>query len=95
MKTPQFKINWVPGPNTKPWKKLFPIMNCLNDDDLILLIDDDLAIRDNLIEMRVKEFNEYGGNFAISGGGRYTKTHLNIPLVNGHIYNTICPTSLI
>lgn len=41
---PIVKLNWVDGPNTKPWKKVFPILKFLNDDDLIIMVDDDCVI---------------------------------------------------
>ena len=89
-----FKINWVEGPNTKPWKKVFPILDYLDDDDLIIIVDDDCDIDPCLVELRIKEFNEHEGKFAISGGGCYPSTHLNIPLLGVTQYNTICPTSI-
>lgn len=83
------------GPNTKPWKKLFPTLQFLQDDDLIVLADDDLDVDAKLVETRVGEFDEYGGRFAISGGGCYRKTHLNIPLLGVMYYNTVCPTTIL
>ena len=46
---PIFHINWVPGPNTKPWKKVFPILQFLEDDDMIVLIDDDMDVQPILL----------------------------------------------
>ena len=92
---PTFKINWVDGPNTKPWKKLFPVLQFLDDDDLIIIVDDDLDINEKLVELRVNEFNEHNGRFAISGGGVYPRTHLTIPIFNMTTYNTVCPTTIL
>ena len=94
-RNPVVRINWVEGPNTKPWKKVFPILQFLNDDDLILMVDDDCIIDPKLVETRIREFDAQNGRFAISGGGCYKRTHLNIPLLDGYVYNTICPTSLV
>jgi len=94
-RNPVVKINWVEGPNTKPWKKVFPVLRFLNDDDLILMVDDDCIIDPKLVETRIREFDAQNGRFAISGGGCYKRTHLNIPLLDGYVYNTVCPTSLV
>ena len=87
------RINWVDGPNTKPWKKVFPILKYLDDDDLILLLDDDVEVQYNLIETRVREFDENCGRFAITGGGRYN-THQNIDLMGIRKFNIFCPTTI-
>ena len=47
------------------------------------------------MQTRVDEFDRYNGNFAISGGACYPKSHLSVPISNYALYNTICPTSLI
>ena len=92
---PEFKIHWVHGPNVKPWKKVFPILDYLADDDLIILIDDDMNIRRDLVETRVREFDQYNGQFAISGGACFPRSHLNVPISDYALYNTICPTSIL
>lgn len=38
------QLNWVDGPNMKPWKKVFPVLKFLEDNDLIILADDDLDV---------------------------------------------------
>lgn len=48
-------INWVKE-NTKTMKKVFPILQYLNDDDLIINVDDDILIPKEAIEYRVNEF---------------------------------------
>ena len=35
-------INWVDGPDTKPFKKVFPILRYLDDEDIIMTLDDDM-----------------------------------------------------
>ena len=41
---PTFKINWVPGPNTKSMKKVFPMLKYVDDDDIIIYLDDDVVV---------------------------------------------------
>ena len=89
---PTFKINWVPGPNTKTMKKVFPILPLLDDDDIILDIDDDLLLPSDFVEVRLNEFHEHGSMFPISGGNN-PKWHINLPLY-GSKYNTLAPASL-
>ena len=59
-------INWVEGENTKSMKKLFPILQYLDDEDIILEIDDDFLAPKDLIEVRLKDFNSYGGKHPIT-----------------------------
>lgn len=53
LKNPIVKIHWVPGPNTKTMKKVFPILKYLDDDDVILPIDDDVNYPLNYIKSRL------------------------------------------
>ena len=39
-----FKINWVDGPNKKTFKKVFPILPYLEDDDFVMNMDDDIIL---------------------------------------------------
>ena len=48
-KDPTFRINWVPGPNTKTMKKVFPILPLVEDDDLLIYIDDDFLLPSGFI----------------------------------------------
>lgn len=59
-------INWVDGPNTKAMKKIFPILDYLQDDDIIIDADDDILFPDDLIESRVSDFKNSGGRFCIT-----------------------------
>ena len=59
-------INWVSGPNTKAMKKIFPILDYLQDDDIIIDADDDILFPADLIESRLKDFNDNGGYYSIS-----------------------------
>lgn len=52
-------INWVPGPNTKAMKKVFPILDYLEDDDIIIDADDDILFPKDLIESRIKDFERH------------------------------------
>lgn len=49
-------INWVGGENTKSMKKVFPILEYLDDDDIIINIDDDALLPIFFIENRYNEF---------------------------------------
>lgn len=61
------RINWVPGPNTKTMKKVFPILPLLNDNDIIIYIDDDIIVPPNMVECRVSDFRSHFCRCAISG----------------------------
>ena len=49
-------FNWVEGENTKCMKKVFPILQYLDDEDIILPIDDDIMYPLDYIEKRVGEY---------------------------------------
>lgn len=59
-------INWVEGENTKTMKKVFPILNFLDDDDIIITSDDDILFPKDLIENRIKDFNNFGKKYSIT-----------------------------
>jgi hypothetical protein len=59
-------INWVNGENTKSMKKVFPILEYLNDDDIIIAADDDILFPTDLIESRLNDFNKFGKKYAIT-----------------------------
>ena len=59
-------INWVDGENTKSMKKVFPILEYLDDDDIIITADDDILFPYDLIESRLKDFEKYGGKYPIT-----------------------------
>lgn len=59
-------INWVGGPNTKAMKKIFPILDYLQDDDIIIDADDDILFPKDLIESRLKDFEKNGKKCCIS-----------------------------
>lgn len=69
---PKIILNWVEGPNTKAFKKIFPILKFLTDEDIIIDIDDDFVVPHNFIDSRVKDFKRYrtsitGGRATING----------------------------
>ena len=59
-------LNWVNG-NTKTWKKIFPLIDEFNDDDIIITCDDDIILPPELLKSRVDDFVKYGCRYAISG----------------------------
>lgn len=83
------KINWVTGPNTKSFKKITPILQYLDDDDLIIAIDDDFSIPPKLIESRLSDFMMYKGKHPITPNqlSYYTST-------KGGIDRYMSPTSI-
>jgi len=54
-----FIINWVDGPNTKPFKKMFPILKYCRYNDIIITVDDDMIIPEDFVENRVNDFEKY------------------------------------
>jgi hypothetical protein len=59
-------INWVDGENTKTMKKVFPILQYLDDEDIIITADDDILFPKDLIESRIRDFNNFGGKYSIT-----------------------------
>lgn len=65
-------INWVPGPNTKSMKKIFPILKYLDDGDIIIDADDDILFPKDLIESRLKDFEDNDKRYCISSNTHTT-----------------------
>ncbi len=61
-----FIINWVKE-NTKSMKKVLPVLQYLNDDDIIINCDDDMDFPEDFIECRLNEFIDNGAVNPISG----------------------------
>ena len=59
-------INWVEGENTKPMKKIFPILKYLDDDDIIIDTDDDIIFPEDLIQSRINDFKKYDCKYCIT-----------------------------
>ena len=59
-------INWVGGENTKPMKKVFPVLQYLDDDDIIITADDDIIFPIDLIESRINDFNKFDKKYSIT-----------------------------
>lgn len=59
-------FNWVDGENTKTMKKVFPALQYLNDDDIIITADDDILFPKDLIESRVNDFNNFDRKYSIT-----------------------------
>jgi hypothetical protein len=58
-------LNWV-DTNWKSFKKVFPILPYLEDDDIIIDIDDDMILPNDFIESRMKDFKDNGCEHPIS-----------------------------
>jgi hypothetical protein len=52
-------LNWVEGENTKTMKKVFPVLQYLDDDDIILPVDDDIMYPLDYVEKRVMEYKTH------------------------------------
>lgn len=52
-------LNWVEGENTKTMKKVFPILQYLDDDDIIIPMDDDIMYPLDYVEKRVEEYKTH------------------------------------
>lgn len=52
-------LNWVEGKNTKTMKKVFPVLQYLEDDDIIIPVDDDIMYPLDYIEKRVGEYKTH------------------------------------
>ena len=52
-------INWVEGKNTKTMKKVFPVLEYLDDNDIIIPMDDDIMYPLDYIEKRVGEYRTH------------------------------------
>ena len=52
-------LNWVEGKNTKTMKKVFPVLEYLEDDDIIIPMDDDIMYPLDYIEKRVGEYRTH------------------------------------
>lgn len=94
---PTFIINWVMGPNTKTFKKIFPILDTLTDDDIIIYTDDDIILPVDFIKSRLTDFAAYNKTCPITGtiintGSKSKILHdkFNIPFMQGSL-----PTGLI
>lgn len=59
-------FNWVEGENTKTMKKVFPALQYLNDDDIIINADDDILFPVDLIESRLNDFEKFGRKYSIT-----------------------------
>ena len=69
---PRLIINWVSGPNTKSMKKVFPILEYLQDDDIIIDADDDILFPNDLIASRIRDFNGNNRKYCISSNPHST-----------------------
>ena len=47
MSNQRVKLNWVTGENTKSMKKVYPILQYLNDDDIKRMLEEQIDKDDN------------------------------------------------
>ena len=71
-------LNWVEGKNTKSMKKVFPSLEYLDDDDIIITADDDILFPTDLIESRIKDFNTFGKKYAITSNKKKVSVFNNM-----------------
>ena len=67
-------FNWVEGENTKTMKKVFPVLQYLEDDDIILSVDDDIMYPRDYVEKRVVEYKSH--HQPISGTDDNNKSYI-------------------
>jgi hypothetical protein len=80
---------WVES-NTKTFKKVFPVLPYLKDDDIIIIADDDIIFDKDFIKWRIEDYKEYNApispvsefkydeKYYMSGSGAlFTKRMLN------------------
>ncbi len=67
-------INWVDGENTKCMKKVFPVLQYLKDDDIIVPMDDDIMYPLDYVEKRVGEYKTHYQ--PISGLNNFNKSYI-------------------
>ena len=94
-KQPAFKINWVPGPNTKTMKKVFPILPFLQDDDIVIYIDDDFLLPIGFVKSRVDDFIMHSCKHAVSGWCGHLRNSMLKTLTGIPINMTSQPSSLV
>ena len=75
-------INWVDGENTKSMKKVFPILEYLDDDDIIITADDDILFPIDLIESRINDFKEFGKRYSITSNKKISSVLDNMYIVS-------------
>ena len=75
-------INWVEGENTKCMKKIFPILEYLDDDDIIISADDDILFPCDLIENRVNDFNNFGKKYSITSNTKRASAFIDMYVVS-------------
>ena len=58
-------LNWVEE-NTKSFKKVIPVLQYLEDDDIIIDVDDDMVLPRDFIESRLNDFHKNEDKHPIS-----------------------------
>lgn len=79
---PKLIINWVDGVNTKSMKKIFPILQYCNPNDIVISVDDDIVIEKDFIASRLDDFERNGRCFAITSNCSYTKRELGMMVIS-------------
>ena len=64
-------LNWV-DTNWKSFKKVFPVLPYLEDDDIIIDIDDDTLLPKDFIESRMKDFRNNGSESPVTSNLCFT-----------------------
>lgn len=75
---PRLIINWVEGENTKSMKKVFPVLQYLGNDDIIITADDDIPFPKDLIESRLDDFYSYDRMYSITSNRSRTISLTNM-----------------
>ena len=69
LENPIVHINWVPGPNTRQWKKVIPTL-LSHPNDVVVCIDDDYCYKFDMLETLLKTHELHPDN-PITGNRGY------------------------
>lgn len=61
----RLKLNWVTL-NYKTFKKVFPVLPYISDDDIIITADDDVIYDEHFIEYRIEDFKSNSKKYPIT-----------------------------
>ena len=84
-----FIINWVDGINIKAFKKIIPILQYLDNEDIIFFTDDDILFKPKVLENRLNQFIKNNYNVVIASPWKASKYYKHSKVGPG----TLCKKS--